>query len=292
MNLQEQTNRIRQMMGLITEQEISPCQKQLNADLPVARKKWESWLSNPATKQKFMANHELDETKTNEIFSKYSESLAKTQVIPFKDVETKPKFNYQKEVIKFIKKYGDGLYGLTLKEVPNTIFVNCEKTSQSYLETIEHEFSHVLDNIYKKNPFEKVSTLYGSQKIQKQLNRTNLDDFFRKANITDENRKNKITSYFQELMEDPKLIKKYRCRESENLVAIHKLREVLNKESGEDITLEDVIPYFTLEKEAAHLDIDKLVACWVYKGLPDITNYLNQLNTLAKNKSQQNINAV
>jgi len=287
MNLQEQIYRIQEMMGLITEQEISPCQKQLNVDLPVARKKWENWLSNPTTKQKFMANHGLDESKTNEIFKKYSESLSKTQVIPFQDVENLPKFNYQKEVIKYIKRYGDGLYGLTLKEVPNTIFMNCGNTSQSYLETIEHELSHVLDNIYEKNPHKKVSALYDSQKIQKQLNKKNLDNFFNDANITDENRKNKISSYFEELMKDQKLIKTYRCRESENLVAIHKLREVLNKESGEDITLEEIIPYFTLEKDGVHLDIDKLVACWVYKGLPDIKNYLNQLNTFAKNKTKQ-----
>lgn len=147
--------------------------------------------------------------------------------------------------------------------------------------------SHILDNVYEKNPHKKVSALYDSQKIGKQLNRKNLDNFFNDANITDENRKNKISSYFEELMKDQKLIKKYRCRESENLVAIHKLKEVLNKESGEDITLEEIIPYFTLEKEGSHLDIDKLVACWVYKGLPDIKNYLNQLNTFAKNKSTQ-----
>jgi hypothetical protein len=292
MNLQEQTYRMREMMGLVNEQETSSCQNQLNSDLQKAKKTWEDWLSNPATKQKFMTSHGYDENKTKEIFDKYFKALSELKVVPVQDVEKIQIDDYKKELIKFAKREGNDLLGFVMKEIPGYLFINCEKTSQPFLETIEHEISHVLDFIHLKTPSEKVSKLYNDQKIQRKLNKENLEDFFVKAGITDEKRKELITMRFTDGMTEKMRDKKYRCSEGENLVGIQRLRQTLKKNPGEDLTIDEIIPYFTFEIEDSHLDVDKLVACWVYKGLPDINNYLSELNTFAKNKSQQSSNAV
>ena len=292
MNLQEQTYRIKQMMGLVNEQELSPCQNQLNSDLEKAKKTWEDWLSNPATKQKFMTNHGYDENKTKEIFDKYFKALSELRVVSIQDVEKLQLNDYKKELIKFAKKEGKDLLGFVIKEIPGYLFVNCEKTSQPFLETIEHEISHVLDYIHLKTPSEKVSQLYNDQRIQRKLNNKNLEDFFMKAGITDEKKKAEVTNFFTQIMTDSKKDKIYRCSEGENLVGIQRLRQTLKKNPGEDITLEEVVPYFTFGIENSHLDIDKLVGCWAYKGFPEITEYLRELNSFAKSQAQQNINAV
>ena len=292
MNLQENIQRIKEMMGLITENYVPSCQREVEAIVPSAVKKWRDWLNNPATKEKFMKNHQIDEEKMNQIYKNYETVLSNIKVVTY---DKNFKFTDFDEA-DFLMKYSKdkSLRGFVTSKYPSTIFFNCDvKESKQIFFTLQHEISHLLDFIHPKTPSKMVSGLYNDNEIEKRLNKKNMQAFFDKMGITNPKEKRDIKRRYLFSFSAKKDTKQYSCEVGENLNGIQSLRDILGKKPGEDITLQELKPYFTLQNpKSSNTDIQKLVLCWIYKGLPDINTYLSELNSFAKNNPQQNSNQV
>jgi hypothetical protein len=293
MNLQENIQRIKEMMGLLKEQEVPKCQSEIESVVPAAVKKWRDWLNNPATKEKFMLNHGIDEEKMVQIYRNYETVLSNIKVVTY---DKKFKFTdfsegEAQQLLRITKK---GHQGFVVGRFPNIIFYNCGgdlKEGPFYV--IQHEISHLLDFVHPKTPSKMVSALYDDQKIDKVLDKKSMRAFFQKMGINSPKEQRQIKRKYIAGFSGRGPSKEYSCKEGENLNGIQALRDLLGKKPGQDISLQELKPYFTLQdSENMNLDIKKLVYCWVYKGLPDINTYLSELNTFAKNNPQQNSNAV
>jgi hypothetical protein len=292
MNLQEQTNRIRQMMGIVTEQEVPACQQEAERELTNAIKKWSDWLNNPITKQKFMSNHGLDEKKTEEIYQKYNQLLKEIKVFTYDKTYEFTDFT-NTNLSQVAKKKGKSVNGFVFRNFPTSVFINCDRRLQDreISETLHHEISHLLDFIHPKNPEQKIDDLHDNHEIYKHLDKDSLDNFFLKSNITDRKTKRKIRDKYFPLFRTSKKDKQYLCLGTELLNGIQGLRDALGKKPGEDITVQEAIPFFTLlNDKTTDSDINKMVYCWVLKGLPDLDNYIKELNSFAKNNQQQSSN--
>jgi hypothetical protein len=294
MNLQENIQRIKEMMGLLKEQEIPKCQSEIEALVPAAVKKWRDWLNNPATKEKFMKNHQIDEEKMNQIYKNYETVLSNIKVVAY---DKNFKFtDFSEGVAQRLYQISrkKGLQGFVVQKFPNIIFYNCSiKMKEGPFHVVQHEISHLLDNIHPKTPSKMVSGLYDDQEIDKKLDKKKMEEFFVKVGITSPKEQRKIKRNYLNLFKLTDTVKEYGCQEGENLNGIQNLRDTLGKKPGEDITLQELKPYFILQDfEKMNTDIRKLVVCWVLKGLPDINTYLSELNTFAKNNPQQSSNAV
>lgn len=289
MNLQENIQRIKIMMGLLNEEE-SDCQKKVDSALGSATQKWKDWLNHPVTKQKFMSNHKIDQVKMDEIYSKYNKLLKEIKIVSYDSKFEFPEYNDPK-LVETAKNFGDAA-AFVIPKYPETIFYNCDGFSSDIFTNLSHEISHLLDYIFPKNPLKNVKKLYGKNKTSNKFNTKNFESFLTKINISDVIEKERIKNRFLKILTAEKSTINYYCDEIENIQGVQKLRDELGKQPGDNITTEEIIPFFTFKTENFDDDIKNLVACWVLKGFPDINSYLSNLNLFAKQKSKQISNQV
>ena len=90
MNLQENIQRIKEVMGIIFEQIDPNCEEVVSKNLKLAQDYWVKWLNNSKTKEKFISNHKIDEKKQSEIFNKYFDVINNINIVYYdKDLNSK-----------------------------------------------------------------------------------------------------------------------------------------------------------------------------------------------------------
>jgi hypothetical protein len=279
MNLQENIHRIKEVMGLLKEEVTPECQQVAKNTLPVAVKYWKDWLNHPSTKEKFMINNRVDETKLNEIYEKYFNMLNNLEFTFYDNTFQFPNYNDSELLVKSAREM-DEIYAFVTKRHPNTIFYNCSLSDADIKNTLIHEISHLIDYIHPKSTAKQINRVF-SRNI-KPNKMTGLRNFMIKLGITDENELNKIIDRYTKMVERKS---NYDCDLMEKLANVQIMRSVLNKQPGENVTVLDLKPYITFQKEIPD-DIGWFIACWADRGFSDLEKQLNDMNLLVKQGTQ------
>ena len=280
MNLQENIQRIKEMMGIINEEITPECQQRTKTELPIAVKYWKDWLNHPATKQKFMVNHNVNQTQMNEIYKKYFDMLDGLEFSYYDDTYQFPGYTDSEELVKSATQI-DGIYAFVSRNHPKIIFYNCSLNDTDIKNTLIHEISHLLDHIHPKSTAKQINKVF-SRNIR--LNKMKgLRNFMIKLGVTDENELNKIIDRYKKMVEKKSF---YDCDLIEKLANVQIIRSVLNKQPGENVTLSDLKPYITFRKELPD-DIGWFISCWAIRGFSDLEKQLNDMNLLVKQGTQK-----
>jgi hypothetical protein len=296
MNLSEQTNRIKKMMGLLSEQKISndkPAQQKntplIDADqkcmtkvnkntLEQAKKWWKDWLNNPLTKQKFKKDSNLSDDDVNNIFKYYD-----TILNGIRNLKYHTNFIERNDAVMYIK-----------QEDQTTVNVNCKSaldySDKEVLAIMAHEMQHVLEDYYPlvqnktlqrdfnatKNEFGDYSSnnlnkknINNSYELMKKegFDIHGLDFYLHKIDTLD---KNKQTGYFQ--------------NPSEIRSIITGIRNELGKTQGNDITIDEIKKLVASKSEG---NVVHLMGVAMMSG-KSMTDTLKSINSYAVNDTNPN----
>ena len=280
MNLQENIQRIKEVMGLITEEITPECQQTAKNTLLLAVKYWKDWLNHPVTKEKFMVNHQVDEKKLNEIYAKYLSMLDSLDFTFYDNTYQFPNYSDSDLLVKSATEMDD-IYAFVSRRHPNTIFYNCSLSDTDIKNTLIHEISHLIDYIHPKSTAKQINKVFSRNIKPNKI--AGLRKFMIKLGVTDENELKKIIDRYIKMVEKKS---NYDCDLIEKLANIQIMRSILNKQPGENITLLDLKPYITFQKELPD-DIGWFISCWADRGFSDLEKQLNDMNLLVKQGTQK-----
>jgi len=282
MNLNEQTNRIKQMMGILSEDDNieNACKSKVTYELLDKAKKWLiSWIENPNTKQRWMTKNkktsqEWDETKKSAV-----------------DL-----VNGVKNII-FVTKKMKERYSTLFYVLPGnniTIFAICDNIikqndeKQVYAELV-HEIVHIIDSevelinyddIYKDfmvDPNEGSAFVFGKQpdylgRIENSIKLLEKEGFDKE-----------ILDYYYNAILD-KTDNAYSRNPQEIVANIYAIRQLLNKTSGENITVDDIKQ---ISKEYKNVTVFWIM-CYIIQSGKSVQEILNSVNSYAVNDTNPN----
>ena len=238
MNLNEQTNRIKQMMGILSEDDNieNACKSKVTYELLDKAKKWLiSWIENPNTKQRWMTKNkktsqEWDETKKSAV----------DLVNGVKNISFITSKATKRNVTLFYVLAGN----------TTTIFAVCDNIikqndeKQVYAELV-HEIVHIIDSevelinyddIYKDfmvDPNEGSGFIFGKQpdylgRIENSIKLLEKEGFDKET----------LDYYYTKILDSAD---NGTSKDPQEIVAnIYGIRQLLNKTSGENITVDDI----------------------------------------------------
>jgi len=278
---------------------IVACKKKVTQDeLNKAINWWNKWLDNPKTKERFGKNYGISQNEVNGIFQDYKEAIKGT-TIDYKYEPNGPYLAYVSE--RF-------LTNLTAWNFSKTIKVNCKDLGElgsssknnNWESLFVHELQHVIDIVKPFNPISKTkkdfninsSNLTG---IAKEIG-NDVDDkdfmikfdkiyyYLIKQGIPWDLSHDWADSYLRRF-KDPELGIEYVENPNEDLSRLEALRNYLHKESGENITLKDII------NVGKNIDLSWLIMATIRSG-KTIQQILNSLNSYAINNMNNKPNNV
>jgi hypothetical protein len=270
---------------------IGACKKKVTQDeLNKAINWWNKWLDNPKTKERFGKNYGISQTEVNSIFQDYKDAIKGTTI----EYKYEPNSSYWAYVSE------NRWTELTAWNFSKTIKINCKNSGElengsndTWESIFVHELQHVIDIVKPFNPISKTKKDFN-------INSSNLTGIAKEIgnNVNDEDfadKYNKIYDYlFKQGMtidlsiywanwyldtlknKDSKLGIKYVENPNEDLSRLEGLRNFLHKESGENITLKDII------YAGENNDLGWLIVATIRSG-KTIQQILNSLNTYAIN---------
>jgi hypothetical protein len=292
MDLQENIRRIQEVMGLITEQETNDCLNRYKPLIKGAVDWWKNWLNHPKTEEKWNKLYG-GEKNYKDFLPSWITILNQIEIIPY-DENTKELFgtNKQKMVLDIHeKKYAMAFVN---KRCPSDIFVNCSINDSDDISTIIHEIQHLLENQYPINDLVTFAQKYSAttktslqdlasteQQIIDKIGKDNTEDLkknFGNVYIRVYNKAIGVLAHETD--------KSYVCNPKEKVSNLFAVRQLLNITPYEEITIPQVMPYLTGQKE--NTDVYWLFLCWVQLNFPPLQEYLNDLNSLAANTNKGN----
>ena len=291
MNLQENIQRIKEVMGIIFEQIDSNCEEIASKNLKPAQDYWIKWLNDPKTKEKFIINHKIDQNKQKEIYDKYFDVINNINIVYYdKDLNSKG-INIDNSKLKSEFKKNQIADAFVLSEYPKTIFFNCNSERLDVLETMTHEIGHLIDYIHPLNPIKQVYNVFSDQMLSysKKFNMKNLVNSLSKLGVTDPKEIEVIKEKYLKLYNNDQMKWDYVCDLWEKSVNINIMRRLFNLNPGENLTISHLKPYLLLEKELVS-DIKWFIYCWIKLGFKDIEEMISNFNSLAKNEYNQKSN--
>jgi len=283
MNLNEQTYRIKQMMGLLSEENLkgdtSECQKLVNKNLlEQAKKWWRDWLNNPSTKQRLKSKYNLPDTKIDSIIEKNLSTLEKIT-----------NFNYL--ISEFPSEFDGPLFSVEPDEDKKSIDVYCGSivnkniSEKTIVGLLVHEIQHILDYTKELTSDSDIIKDFGIDlkslgdlqrtKVSLDMSRVNKSyDLFLKEGFDSK----LLDFYKQELIEiykngDPQYINE----PSEIKSVISGIRNELNKTSGQNITLDDIKKSVTQDTNTNFY----LMMLYALNSGKSMTELLNSVNSYA-----------
>lgn len=293
------------------------CRKKASLALIQAKTFWKNWLNKSETKSKFKKNWGKDvEGKVDSIFNSYRNMIDKI-VLTFYDNSILKK-TYRNVTIDTSKKQ-DAVafvhYGM-----PDVIFVNCSENLTQLYETMVHEIQHSLDMVHHLNPPSKIGKIFNyNQTINPIPNE--VDEFWDK--ITENNpllsseEIKKIEQVNSELGGSIFLNYKYAltillkatklpyyknnyeyiCDANEKMSNIMSVRASLGLDKNlfsSDIPISiflNVLKQTSVDsfiKETDKIaDLGFILLCWAFQGFPNLQNFVNEINSLAKQYYKQ-----
>jgi hypothetical protein len=277
---------------------LQACKKMWNKNLPLAKKWWIDWLSNPITKKKVYQNYEITEwgsyvsarsayyrMRIENAFKSYLKLLnnLKLNFYTNNDIELNGTF-VEHEAAAFVSK-PDG-----------NIYVNCSYiegyNDNEIISTAVHEIQHMIYYIWPLNPKSKISDVFkndAKEEVKRNLEPKNKVNSRYSPRLISTAKKYGLEPYYLSDWEDRKKRRgmtgdpEYYCRETEKMSNISAIRQLFNLKPGENITYQMIKPY--LKNEKNNVDIEYVIYCWIENGYPDINKMLSKMNQLAKNNT-------
>jgi hypothetical protein len=258
MNLNEQTNRIKQMMGLLSEQTIPMTVDACKALLPKnifeeAKQWWIDWLDNENTQARFAYQNDLKKREVKKYIELYKKRLNELKLIFV--IDPKSDWVGKNVTAQYIN--------------PDTMLVNCNLISQdesiikSFKEVLIHEITHALNDVKPLVPYENIKDNfmmpnYGSEvKIMfpDEMKEKLIQDGFEELVVN-----SLVKTFYNSLEADPNFIVQYSLDGNEILARLEGLRFKLNKKSGEPITVKDMNDLYKKAKYDKSIDLSDLIA--------------------------------
>lgn len=219
MNLQENIARLKQLMGVLSEQGInnkayfptntntniktvqdkdfSECKKNVETKFVEAKNFLTNWISDPKTKEKFKTNFEVGQDNVipskhilygdmynptvDYIFNGYLELLKKIQFDFFSPDDEKSLIN------QFDLTYNQSSRNMAIAFVnpdttDKTVFINCEKylRQSDQLSILIHEIQHLLFAYFPFNPGEKIHNIFNTVDTQLGWEKSRMNQTFDK----------------------------------------------------------------------------------------------------------------
>ena len=260
MNLSEQTNRIKKMMGLLSEQKVGndkpitnntnvnvlqqdaqmrkACETKVNkTTLDKAKKWWKDWINNPSTKQRLKAKSKITDEQIDNVFKNYIVMLDKIVNLKYHMGDS------EEDAVMYIR-----------TEDNTTVNVNCELATDKEITDVQivgilvHEIQHLLDGYYELIPDDVLEkdfsiSLKGYDPRNKlglilNMNRVNQSFEALKKEGFDEKALEFYKSQLIDVYEngDPEYIQ----LTTELRSFIYGVRNELGKTSGQNITLDEI----------------------------------------------------
>jgi hypothetical protein len=194
MNLQENITRLKQLMGVLSEQDtntevqtknFSECIKNVETKFTEAKNFLTKWISDPKTKEKFKTNFgvgednlipvkhllyvQMRDPSVDDIFNGYLELLKKIGFDFFTPDNDKSLVNKINLNTHNQSNRGDAVAFVNEAISDSIIFINCEKylsKSDSQLSTLIHEIQHLLFFYFPFNPGEKIHNIFNTVDTQ------------------------------------------------------------------------------------------------------------------------------
>ena len=192
MNLQENITRLKQLMGVLSEQDtntgvqtkdFSECRKNVETKFTEAKNFLTKWISDPKTKEKFKKNWRVGQDNlipsesyrymesynqsdnVDDIFNGYLELLKKIQPdFYFKGDEKTLMNGFRSDVISDNDSEKTEIAFVNKSISTVTVLINCgqfvEYTNQ--LSTLIHEIQHLLFYYFPFNPGEKIHNIFNT----------------------------------------------------------------------------------------------------------------------------------
>jgi hypothetical protein len=289
MNLNEQTNRIKQMMGILSEQTNPMTLEACKALVPKnsfeqAKQWWINWLDDKKTQIRFAVKNNLKKKDIKAFIDLYKKGLNDLKI----DYTANPE----------MKEYFENKYAMAGYVNPGKIVINCDYftdknniSESDFKETFVHEIAHFLNSIQPlvsfyeiqkdfkiPNDIDSIEVMY-PEEMRVKLKNDGLDDTLIK---------DIINRFYKMYLEDSSYIKEYSLNKDEILARLYNIRLLMNKKSGETITVNDINDLY---KKIDTVDISDLV--YVLFGIMltnvSLSSILESLNSYTY-KKQQNKN--
>ena len=266
------------------------CSSKWQPLLEKAKNYWIQWLSSPITRIKFLNNWQKVEknmtlVEVGNIFKKYIDSLKGLKLYYYNS--------------KLMPENADA-FAFVDKFEPEKIFVNCSQNDPDPYGTLIHEIQHLLYYIKPLNPEVQIANVFVDSNTKKSTINTFFDFYKTKSQQSRELSNIDIISknlnvdpfmldYFLNAGKDEEKKRMDACSETEKMSNIMSIRKTLGVKPGQNITKEMVLPYIKGEKN--HTDVTWMLACWAFKGFPDLNEMINKMNQLAYQNTNQNNNS-
>lgn len=275
------------------------CNTKMQFSFEKAKTWWSNWLSNPTTLQKIMKNHQMDETKAKELIQKYKDYLPKIELEYFDSMGPQnPNLGLERnDWIKDIF-----TLGFIQPKIPQKLFMNClpkiisSSGPNGPYQTMVHEIQHLLDKfITPINPYENVRQVFkgpnepkfnlrDSDTWEANLPMDELGKLAQEFGVDMKTIKNVALTWLRTYSEIEYQSRGYACDESEKLSNIMDIRAYFNLDPQVGLDYRILKDYILLKKRQN--GIFYLLACWASKGFPPLKEFVNNINSLAKQKTQ------
>jgi hypothetical protein len=255
MNLNEQTNRIKQMMGLLSEQTTPMTVEACKALLPKnifeeAKQWWVNWLDNQNTQVKFAYQNNLKKREVKSYIEKYKQKLDTLTLLFI--TNDNPQWINKDVVAEYVKN--------------GNIFINCKllgTVKNSIKDLLIHEIGHALNEVKPLVPYENItSDLLIPQKFSdvsimypEDMNEKLISD-----GLSPFVAGSLVKTFFQEYTQNPGFIVSYILNPEEIVQRLESIRSSLNKQPGENITPNDINDLYTKGVKNNSVDISDLIA--------------------------------
>jgi len=270
------------------------CRKNYSGIFTKAKDYWKNWLNNPVTIQKIAkANFSGNIGKAKELVTDYISVLDDAKLYYYADFE-------------------DDAYAYINCSQGNWVYINCSLIDDDRYGTLIHELQHLFNCVQPINPQKKLSDAFVGPRTKK-FNLNTLEYFLSQyidkvpAIFGGRNYENNVQlisklatqlgitfeeakSVVQEWEEVVKYNRKndndeYQCDPNEKMSNLQSVRNLFNIKPGYNITISMIKPYVLRDK--SHTDIYWLLSCWAKQGYKDLSQFLSELNSLAKNLPKQ-----
>lgn len=293
----------------IIKEQKNPCLERYTKLVGEAVKWWKNWLNNPKTEEKWTnlygSSSSINPNKHPYSFIKenWFDALDNIKIIPYNS-QTKVLYDSQNKVVDWFEYKPNTAAFVSprpFQDNSNDIYVNCDVVSDEkmILQTLIHEIQHVLDKVFDTNDMTTIDYKYIPKNPSKISGITESDILkeIGTKNFTALKKLwgNKTLELYNRFMKWVHITAKdmdwYLCDPGEKLSNLYAMRKLFNIQPGQSITVQNLLPYLTLNEDVDDDDVYLFLSCWVRRNFPPIDEYLNDFNALAA-KSKLTSNTV
>jgi hypothetical protein len=323
MDLNENIFKIKKIMGLLSEQESSQYENNLNfckttyseSLFQEAINYHKNWILSPQFKEKIKKNNGWDDVTSNQKIKEWVSFLS--------EIELKyiPTFQEFEALLPQHDLSHIAAQAFVRRQEPKKVYINCfnPKQNQKTLKRggiksiLIHEIQHCLDNITRANSKESINKSLNNTDTEidvKVRGNKNIKKLSQQLGISS-SQFNKISTNLSNLVNSSGFNDQYACSDKETMARISGMREYYGLTNPsqkieikffkdlflkiKDLDIKKYLKRKITDFNLSWIESDMLfiLLCWAKNGFQDFEIMINQFNDLAKQKNpNQNQNQV